>query len=67
LVGGVITRIHTSSLLPENPSGFSDIILNGDQRARWLNKNNFKLSSKNYQKKEYFFSYNIENKGFSYG
>ncbi len=28
-------RIHTSSLLPENPAGFSDIILNGDQRARW--------------------------------
>jgi len=29
-------RIHTSSLLPENPTGFSDIILNGDQRARYI-------------------------------
>ncbi len=29
-------RIHTSSLLPENLTEFSDIILNGDQRARYL-------------------------------
>ena len=27
-------RIHISSLIPENPAGFSDIILNGDQRTR---------------------------------
>ena len=31
-------RIHTSSLLPENPTGFSDTILNGDQHARYHQK-----------------------------
>jgi len=37
-------RIHTSSLTPENPTGFSDIILNGDQRARYMqNKNDIIL------------------------